>query len=177
MFGVVLISREQGNNSSAAGRIWPGIIFGLLTGACFAASPIPFRYGYEITPSALIAVWISLTAGMVFALISWIWNEAEAARRKHLEGSMHRATLEHLPFWLLQALSGLAVGSAITARWISLVYLPIVHVNALMMLTIPTVVLVAPLIFSRKLEHSGWKLWLGTITILVGIALTVFLGV
>jgi hypothetical protein len=55
--------------------------------------------------------------------------------------------------------------------------LPIVHVNALLMLTIPTVVLVAPLVFSKKLEQFGWKLWLGTLIILGGLAVTVFMGV
>jgi drug/metabolite transporter (DMT)-like permease len=177
MFGVVLISKENGNNSHLRGNIWPGIIYGLLTGACFAASPIPFRYGYVITPSALMAVWISLTAGMVFALISWLWNEREADPENPSSGKFDKPRVEPLPFWLLQALSGLAVGSAIMARWISLVYLPIVHVNALMMLTIPTVVLVAPVLFTRKLEQSGWKLWLGTFSILGGVAVTVFLGV
>jgi hypothetical protein len=91
--------------------------------------------------------------------------------------TLRSENIEPLSFWLVQALSGIAVGGAIMARWISLVHLPIVHVNALMMLTIPTVVLAAPILFSRRLEQSGWKLWLGTLSILAGVALTVFLGV
>jgi drug/metabolite transporter (DMT)-like permease len=177
MVGVVLISKEQGGSASVQGRIWQGILFGLLTGACFAVSPIPFRYGFFITPSALIAVWISLTAGMVFALISWLFNEKEARRDNPPDGIKKWRKIEPAQFWLLQFISGLAVAGAIIARWISLVYLPIVHVNALMMLTIPTVVLVAPLVFSRKLEQIGWKLWLGTLTILIGLAVTIFMGV
>lgn len=177
MFGVVLISKEQNGNTSVPGKIWHGIIFGLLTGACFAASPIPFRYGYAITPSALIAVWISLMAGMIFALISWQLHERDTRLHARAPGIPKSERFEPALFWLLQTLSGLAVGSAIIARWISLVYLPIVHVNALMMLTIPTVVLVAPLVFSKKLEQSGWKLWLGTVSVLGGVAITVFFGV
>jgi drug/metabolite transporter (DMT)-like permease len=177
MVGVVLISKEQGGTAGVRGKIWPGIIFGLLTGACFAASPIPFRFGYSITPSALIAVWISLTAGMVFALFSWLINENEARRNNPTAAVKNKEKLKPLQFWLIQVLSGLAVGGAIIARWISLVYLPIVHVNALLMLTIPTVVLVAPLVFSKKLEQFGWKLWLGTLIILGGLAVTVFMGV
>ena len=80
-------------------------------------------------------------------------------------------------FWILQLLAGIVVGAAIFARWTSLVYLPIVEVNALNMLTIPTVVILAPLILGQRLEHSGWQLWLGTVCMLAGIGLTLIGGI
>jgi drug/metabolite transporter (DMT)-like permease len=172
--GIYLISQRGETHSSDSPKTLEGILMGLLSGTCFAVSPIFFRWGYAVTPSSYIAAWMGLAAGAIMSGLVW----GVTSRNRPLPDPLDMtARLSPRTFWTLQILSGVVVGTAVFARWISLVYLPIVDVNALNLLTIPTVVILAPIVLEEGLEYSGWQLWLGAACTLGGISLTLIGGI
>jgi drug/metabolite transporter (DMT)-like permease len=152
---------------------WQGITFGLLTGACWAVSPVFFRWGYAETPLIYVAVLVSLGAASVVSGAVWLATDGKGSRNKLAAG---RLPLRPSTFWTLQLLAGVIVGTAIFARWIALVSLSIVAVNSINMLNVPIVVFLAPLLLGHALERTGWRLWLGTACILGGVGLTIVGG-
>jgi drug/metabolite transporter (DMT)-like permease len=171
--GIYLISQQGETGRSVSPDTFKGVFMGLLAGTCFAVSPIFFRWGYAITPSSYIAAWIGLIAGAVVSGLMW---QVSARTQPPPDPLDTASVLPARTFWTLQLLTGIVVGAAIFGRWISLVYLPIVDVNALNLLTIPTVVILAPLVLKQGLEYSGWQLWLGMVCMLTGIGLTLIGG-
>lgn len=154
-------------------RVWQGIFFGLGAGTCWAVSPVFFRWGYAETPSIYLAVLLSLLAGAVVSLSVWL-------------GLGNRDTGDKLPpgveafpartFWSWQIVAGVAVGMAVFARWLALLDITIVAVNSINMLAVPIIVIVAPLVWGRGLERSGWRLWLGVACVLSGVTLVTIGG-
>lgn len=173
MLGVYLIAREGMNGANGDAHSWKGIFLGLAAGTCWSISPILFRYGYALVPSTFIAVFTGLCAGMAIAGAIWLVN-----RRRTPDMPNADPTLAAPPrtFWYLQALAGITVGIAVWTRWASLTFLPVVTVNALNMFTIPIVVIAAPIVLGKRLERTGWKLWLGTVSMLIGVAMTLVGG-
>ena len=174
IFGICLIALEQRSKHIDRKLSRFGIFTALLAGICWAISPVFFRLGYHLTPSVFIAILIGLITGSIGSFFLWVFNPSSQSKTKPVENNKY---LSPKHFWCLQMLTGIIVGFAIFARWVSLIYLPIVEVNAVSMITIPTVVLIAPLVMANGLEFSGWKLWLGTIFMLIGVGMTLLGGI
>ena len=180
--GVYLISKQPGpgpnDSQNDSGPyfswvIWQGILIGLLTGACWAISPVFFRWGYEETPSVFVAVLISLVAGWIVSVGVWMVMCNRDGRQKQANDV---PALKPVAFWTWQLLAGIVVGASIFGRWVALIDLPIVVVNSINMMVAPMVVFLSPRLLGRALESSGWRLWVGTISILVGVGLTLLGG-
>lgn len=149
--------------------VWQGIAFGLLTGFCWAVSPVLFRLGYAETPSLFVAVIVSLTAGAITSWIVWLIMHG---REKGKVLSLGVMPLRSRVYWAWQVAAGVAVGVAVFTRWAALVQLSIVAVTSINMLNVPIVVIFAPLLLGQRLERTDWRLWLGTACILTGVMLT-----
>jgi len=129
-------------------------IFGLGTAMAWAVSPIFIRRGLEDVDDPLLGVTIAVIAATIAFAI------ALALRGGPVFASASRRSLA----WKLGG--GLLVGVGTWARWYALSLEPVAVVLGLGLLTVPTVMLLAPAIAGRVLEPV-------TATVLLGAALVV----
>jgi drug/metabolite transporter (DMT)-like permease len=140
-----------------AGSRWRGSLFGLGTAACWAVSPLLIREGLAGVPSPGLGVTISMVAatipqGVVVAL-----------RR--------RRGLGEPPVWdalALKLAAGVLVGLSTWTRWEALALAPVAVVLALGLLSVPTVILVAPPLAGRAEEPITRRIVIGALLVVVG---------
>jgi drug/metabolite transporter (DMT)-like permease len=136
---------------------WADAVFGLGCALMWAISPVFTVEGLEGIHSPLLGV----TLGMVASAAAY--GVAMAGTRKALGGIARGA----LAFKLV---AGLLVALATWWRWIALDGASVGVVLALSLLSVPTVLFLAPLIVGRHLELVGPRVWAGS-TLVVGGAL------
>lgn len=130
------------------------LVFGLGTAVAWAVSPTFIRRGLEDVDDPVLGVTIAvLAATAAFAV-------ALAVRGGPVFASASRRSLS----WKLAG--GLLVGAGTWGRWYALTLEPVAVVLGLGLLTVPTVMLLAPAIAGRVLEPV-------TTTVLLGAALVV----
>jgi drug/metabolite transporter (DMT)-like permease len=144
-------------SGGAAGSRWRGSLFGLGTAACWAVSPLLIRKGLAGVPSPGLGVTISMVGatiphGVVVAL-----------RR--------RRGLAEPPVWdalTLKLAAGVLVGLSTWTRWEALALTPVAVVLALGLLSVPTVILVAPPLAGRGEEPITRRIIIGALLVVVG---------
>jgi drug/metabolite transporter (DMT)-like permease len=139
------------------GASWRGSLLGLGTAACWAVSPLLIREGLQEVPAPGLGVTISMLGatipqGVVVAL-----------RR--------RRGLGDPPRWdslALKLTAGVLVGLSTWTRWEALALSPVAVVLALGLLSVPTVILVAPPLAGRLEEPITARILVGAALVVVG---------
>jgi drug/metabolite transporter (DMT)-like permease len=147
----------RGSHDPARSITWRASLFGLGAALCWAISPIFTRRGLEVLDSALAGVTVGLTAAVV------AYGLAFLARGRRVDvPSASRASIA----WKLGA--GVLVGASTWARWYSLSLTPVAVVLGLAMLSVPTVIVVAPLLVGRDVERVTPPVVVGSALVIVG---------
>jgi drug/metabolite transporter, DME family len=155
--GVYAVELDRIGGSRGPGRgqgvAWTASLFGLGTALCWAVSPILIRRGLRELPSPLLGV----TVGMVAATLAHGLTLPLRGRRGL------RFTKDALA-WKLAA--GVLVAVSTWTRWYAVALVPVAVVLALGLLSVPTVMAVAPALVGRRAEPI-------TAPVLAGAALVV----
>lgn len=169
VLGAYLVSK-QGETSSAAantkqryGALLQASWMGLAAAFFWAVSPIFIRVGLQGLPSPMLGVTIGVTASALSYAIILLWQRDRWAGVP-ITGEA----------WTFKLLAGLLVGLSTWMRWVALDLAPIAVVLALTMISSPLVILLAPLVSGKHLERVTAMLWAGTVLILAGALLLVF---
>jgi uncharacterized membrane protein len=141
---------------TAAARL-RGSLFGLGTAACWSVSPLLIRVGLDRLPDPMLGVTIS----MIGATIPQGIVVAVRARR----GLSTPAAWDSV--WLKLA-AGVLVGASTWTRWEALALTPVAVVLALGLLSVPTVIVVAPLLAGRQEEQVTRRIVLGALLVVIG---------
>jgi drug/metabolite transporter (DMT)-like permease len=138
-------------------------VFGLGCALMWAISPVFTVKGLDGIASPLLGV----TLGMVASAAAY--GAAMAGTRRALGGIARGA----LSFKLL---AGLLVAMATWWRWIALDGAAVGVVLALSLLSVPTVLLLAPLMVGRHLERVGARVWAGSALVVAGALALIAVG-
>jgi drug/metabolite transporter (DMT)-like permease len=157
-FVVALVRERRPADVAAAGRsgptqageVWPGqhgvrwkaSSFGLGTAMCWAISPIFIRRGLEEFDAPLAGVTISMLAAVGAYGLAMLVRRRQATT----SSASHSATT-----WKLAA--GVLVGLSTWMRWYALSLAPVAVVLGLALLSVPTVLVLAPLLVGRDHEQ------------------------
>ena len=154
-----------GHSPGAAGTerfSWSATLFGLGTALCWAVSPVFIRRGLEGLPSPLLGVAVSMVTSMV------AYGVALLAR-----GGAGGAPVSGRA-WAWKLTAGVFVGLSTWARWYALALTPVAVVLGLGLLSVPTVIVLAPLVVGRHIERVTRLVVTGT-ALIVGGALILIL--
>jgi drug/metabolite transporter (DMT)-like permease len=143
---------------SEAGVRWQDASFGLATAFLWALSPVFTIEGLDELDSPLLGV----TIGLVFSVLAYALVLAATPRRG---GSARDLPREGVA---LKAVAGVLVALSIWGRWIALDTADVGVVLALNLLAVPTVLLLAPVVAGRHLEHVDARIWLGAGLVIAG---------
>ncbi|MEM7114637.1 MAG: DMT family transporter [Chloroflexota bacterium] len=163
--GAYVVSTDPAKASGA--QIETGLkasLYGLGTAVCFAGSSIFIRYGLELLASPLLGVTIGMLVATVIYAVMF---------RARMATSNERITLAS-PDVRLQIVAGVLVAVATWWRWIAIDLTPIAIVISLSRLSIPTVLILSPLIIGQKYEQVNRRIWLGAAVIIVGAMILTF---
>jgi drug/metabolite transporter (DMT)-like permease len=143
---------------SEAGVRWQDAIPGLATAFLWALSPVFTIEGLDELDSPLLGV----TVGLVFSVMAYALVLAVAPGR--------RRSARGLPWEgvALKAVSGVLVALSIWGRWVALDMADVGVVLALNLLAVPTVLLLAPIVAGRHLEHVDARIWAGAGLVVAG---------
>ena len=136
---------------------WRGALFGLGAALCWSISPVFIRNGLQGLPSPLLGV----TVGMITCVVAY------GVLLPFRRGPAHSQPIPRDALFF-QLLAGVLVGLSTWARWIALDLAPVGVVVALGRLSVPVVMLLAPLIVGQHLERVTIRLWLGAALIVGG---------
>lgn len=181
--GVLVLSRERDTVAEAphdddtpgtAGAVGTltrsrrraGTLAALGTACCWAISPLFIRDGLEGLPSPLLGVTVSMVASAV------VFGAVLAVRRARAERPP-AVSREALGF---KVAAGLLVGVATWFRWIALDLTTVAVVLSVNSISVPTVLLLAPLIVGRRQEHVTARLWFGATLVVAGSLVLVLKG-
>jgi drug/metabolite transporter (DMT)-like permease len=148
---------EGSTPTLSAGSRWRGSLFGLGTAACWAVSPLLIREGLAGVPSPGLGVTISMVAATVPQGV------VVALRRRRGLGAP--------PVWdalAYKLAAGVLVGLSTWTRWEALALTPVAVVLALGLLSVPTVILVAPPLVGRAEEPVTRRIVAGAVLVVVG---------
>lgn len=161
--GVVGFRAAVAVRTPATARL--GLLAGLGTAFCWALSPVFIRRGLEGLPSPLVGVTVSMVASALAygAVVILRWSRLGVAATPR--GSFG-----------FKVAAGLLVGLATWMRWIALDHATVAVVLAVSSVSVPTVLLLAPLIVGRHLEHVTARVWLGAGFVLTGSLVLILRG-
>jgi uncharacterized membrane protein len=163
--GAARAAGPRGRSRLGIGRTladWRGSLPGLGTAACWAVSPLLIRQGLRSVPAPLLGVTISMFGATLPQGVM------VAARR--------RLGLSQPIVWDATAMklgAAVLVGLSTWTRWIALDRSPVAVVLALGLLSVPTVILVAPALAGRHEELVTRGVWLGATLVVAGSLLLV----
>lgn len=150
-------------DSEAIGSGWRVSLPGLGAALCWAISPVFIRGGLEALASPLLGVTVGMLACIAaYGLVLLLW------RRHSPSTSVPRDALVY------QLVAGVLVGLSTWVRWIALDLAPVGVVVALGRLSVPVVLLLAPLVVGQRLERVTARIWLGAGLIVGGSLLLIF---
>ena len=142
-----------------------GLAAALGTALCWALSPIFIREGLEGLPSPLLGVTVSMVASAV------VFGVVLAARRRRLGDRIDSGSA--LGF---KVAAGLLVGLSTWMRWIALDLTEVAVVLSVNSISVPTVLVLAPLVMGRHLERVTPRLWFGAGLVLAGSLVLILKG-
>jgi len=105
---------------------------------------------------------LGVTIGMVFSVVAFalVQTAAPGERRSALDLPREGVALK--------LISGVLVALSIWGRWLALDVADVGVVLALNLLAVPTVLLLAPVIAGRHVEHVDARIWLGAGLVVAG---------
>jgi drug/metabolite transporter (DMT)-like permease len=143
---------------SEAGIRWQDGAPGLATAFLWALSPVFTVEGLDELDSPLLGV----TIGMVFSVLAYALVLAVAPGERRSALDLPREGVA------LKLISGVLVALSIWGRWLALDVADVGVVLALNLLAVPTVLLLAPVIAGRHVEHVDARIWLGAGLVVAG---------
>jgi DME family drug/metabolite transporter len=169
MVGVVLMvagALTVSSPKSVAGVRWQDSVFGVSTAFLWALSPIFTLEGLEDLDEPLFGV----TVGVVFSALAYgaliaAWPGSRARAR-----SLPRAGIS------LKMFGGMLVALATWGRWVALDLTAVGVVLALNLLSVPAVLLLAPLLGGRQAEGVDARVWIGAALVVAGSLLLILVG-
>ena len=141
-----------------AGLRWQDSLPGVATAFLWALSPVFTVEGLEELDSPLLGV----TIGLVFSAVAYALVLAATPGERRSARDLPREGVA------LKLVSGVLVALAIWGRWEALDLADVGVVLALNLLAVPTVLLLAPVIAGRHLEHVDARIWLGAGLVVTG---------
>jgi drug/metabolite transporter (DMT)-like permease len=141
-----------------AGIRWQDAIPGLATASLWALSPVFTVEGLDELDSPLLGV----TVGLVFSVFAYAFVLAVAPGERRAARDLPREGVA------LKVISGVLVALSIWGRWVALDLADVGVVLALNLLAVPTVLLLAPVVAGRHLEHVDARIWLGAGLVVAG---------
>jgi drug/metabolite transporter (DMT)-like permease len=154
VYAVELDRLRRQRPARAAAAAWTASLFGLGTALCWAVSPLLIRQGLRGLPSPLLGV----TVGLVAATLAHGLALLAGRRRPPLTGAGMA--------WKLAA--GVLVGVSTWARWYAVALVPVAVVLGLGLLSVPTVLAVAPLLVGRHEERVTPAVVAGSALVVAG---------
>jgi drug/metabolite transporter (DMT)-like permease len=147
-----------------------GYLFGVLTAACWASSPVFLRKGLELFPSPLWAVTLGLGAATV-PYLAWVavLRPPPRARIRTKKGA---GAANHAALWFL-VLAGVASAAGAVARTFAIDLAPIAVAVPLLQTTGLWTIILAPPLLGRHVERVTGKLVLGTVLMVAGATLVI----
>ena len=142
-----------------------GVLAALGTAMCWAVSPIFIREGLEGLPSPLLGVTVSMVAAAV------VFGVVLTARRRRLQDRIDSAAA--LGF---KVVAGLLVGLATWMRWIALDLTTVAVVLSINAVSVPTVLVLAPVVVGRHRERVTARVWLGAALVVAGSLVLILKG-
>lgn len=136
---------------------WRAALFGLGAALCWAISPIFIRGGLKDLPSPLLGVTVGMTACVVAYGLALLFRRGRSPSLPIPRDAL-----------FFQLVAGVLVGLSTWARWIALDLAPVGVVLALGRLSVPVVILLAPLLVGQHLERVTARVWLGAALIVGG---------
>jgi drug/metabolite transporter (DMT)-like permease len=143
---------------SEAGIRWQDGVPGLATAFLWALSPVFTVEGLDELDSPLLGV----TIGMVFSVLAYALVLAVAPGERRSALDLPREGVA------LKLISGVLVALSIWGRWLALDVADVGVVLALNLLAVPPVLLLAPVIAGRHVEHVDARIWLGAGLVVAG---------
>jgi len=135
--------------------------FGVLAATCWALSPVFVRFGRDGMSDPLLGVGI----GFVAAFAVYAVSLAATGRWRHLAAVWPRR--------MSVLMAGLAIAVAIATQWTSFELIEIATATSIMQISVPIVVVTAPLIVGTDFEKITVPLVIGTVLVVGGSLLTV----
>jgi drug/metabolite transporter, DME family len=153
--------------AAMAGMRWPDSGFALGTAFLWALSPIFTLEGLEEVDSPLLGVTVGVTfSALSFGLLLVLWPRGREQLRNASRDGL-----------ALKMLCGVIVALATWGRWAALDLAAVGVVLALNLLSVPTVLLLAPLFAHRESgERVSARVWLGAALVVSGSLLLIALG-
>lgn len=142
-----------------------GVLAALGTALCWAVSPIFIREGLEGLPSPLLGVTVSMVASAL------VFGAVLALRRRRLADRIDSATA--LGF---KVVAGLLVGLSTWMRWIAIDLTTVAVVLSINAISVPTVLVLAPLVVGREHERVTARVWLGAALVVAGSLVLILKG-
>jgi uncharacterized membrane protein len=170
VLGAYLISSENldSNNVNGYSKSLNAILqtswLGLSAAFFWALSPIFTRLGLKDLPSPLLGVTIGVTASALAYGIVLLWQRTQWMGVP--------VTSEA---WTYKLIAGVLVGLSTWMRWVALDLTSVAAVLALSMISVPTVMVLSPLISGKHLERVTAILIAGTTMILGGTLLLILI--
>jgi uncharacterized membrane protein len=115
------------------------------------------REGLKTLPSPLLGVTIGLFASCLAYGLPLLW-------RRRQQGALAAST-DALIFKLM---AGVLVGLSTWARWVAIDLAPVAMVLALTLVSVPTVIVLSPLVSGKHTEHVTAGLWAGAALVVAG---------
>lgn len=143
------------------------VLLGLAAALCWAISPTFIRFGLRELDSPVLGVTLGFTGSVLAYLVVLI------VRRLRIGPEAFAMSRESLS---LKLLAGVLVGVSTWMRWLALDLAPVATVLALALVSVPTVNFLAPLISGRELENVTLQVWLGSLLIIGGSLVSIFLA-
>jgi drug/metabolite transporter (DMT)-like permease len=137
---------------------WRDSVYGLGTATCWAISPIFIRRGLELFDRPLAGVTISMLAAVA------AYGVAMLARGRHTTPPAN--TSRTAMTWKLGA--GVLVGFSTWTRWYAFSLAPVAVVLGLALLSVPTVMVMAPLLVGRDHERVTRPILIGAGLVVAG---------
>lgn len=147
-----------------------GYLFGVLTAACWASSPVFLRKGLEIVPSPMWAVTVGLAAATLPFLV-WL-AVVRPEPKVPLRRGMPVDPRSRLALWFL-VLAGLASAAGAVGRTLAIDLAPVVVVVPLLQTTSLWTIALAPPLLGRHVERVTPRLIGGALLVLAGASLVI----
>jgi len=152
--------------AAMAGMRWQDSWFALGTAFLWALSPIFTIEGLQEVDSPLLGVTVGVVSSALgFALLLLLWP----ASRKKARG-LPRSGLA------LKMLGGAIVALATWGRWEALDLTDVGIVLALNLLSVPAVLIIAPLMAGRHSERVTMRVWVGAALVVAGALVLIAIG-
>jgi drug/metabolite transporter (DMT)-like permease len=152
--------------AAVAGIRWQDSIYALGTAFLWALSPIFTLEGLEDLDSPLLGVTVGVvSSALAFGLLLAVWPGSRARAR-----GLPRSGLA------LKMLGGAIVALATWGRWEALDLTAVGIVLALNLLSVPAVLILAPLMAGRQSEGVSMRVWVGAALVVAGSLLLIVLS-